>query len=149
MRKSLKSAMLATRCGATALGASPPEALAGPMSLAPPAAVGLTAPTDQVHYRVYRRYGRWGYYRPARWGYYRPYYRRAYYPRYYGGYYPGYYDPAGAMFAGAALGLMGAGLAAAASPGWGWGGGWGPGWGWGGGWGGGWGPGFGWGGGWW
>ncbi|QGM98354.1 hypothetical protein [Methylocystis parvus] len=149
MRKNLKTLILAALSGATALSSLPPEALAGPMSVAPPSVVGLSGPATNVYY--YRRWGyrphgywrphyrSWGYYRPYRhrhWGY-RSYYRRVYYgyPAYYG-----YgYDPAGAMFAGAALGIMGAGLAAATAPrwgygGWGWGGGWGPGWGWGGWW---------------
>ncbi|RTL85601.1 MAG: hypothetical protein EKK29_11635 [Hyphomicrobiales bacterium] len=146
MKKRLKSTLLGLLCASTALSALPPEALAGPMSVASPETVGLNAPITDVHYyRRYwghrhwgwhrHRYYRWGYYRPYRWGYYRPwgYYRSAYYP-YYGG-----YDPAGAIFASAALGLMGAGIAAATAPRWGWG--WGPGWG---GWGG-----WGWGGGWW
>ncbi len=151
MRKNLKTMMLAALGGVTALTSLPPEALAGPMSVAPPSTLALGAPVTAVHYYRrwgYHRYGywrpyhrHWGYYRPyRRWGYYRPYYRRVYYG------YPAYsygYDPGGAIFAGAALGLMGAGLAAATAPRWGWGGGWGPGWGWGGGWG----PG--WGGGWW
>jgi hypothetical protein len=158
MRKNLKTMILAALCGSTALGAVPPEALAGPMGVAPPSVVSLDSLTTDVHYRRYyhRHYRHWGYrpyhrhWRHRHWGYYRPYYRRAYYGGYYG--YPRYgygYDPAGAIFASAALGLMGAGIAAATAPRWGygwggWGGGWGPGWGWGGGWG----PGFGWGG-WW
>jgi hypothetical protein len=142
MRNKLKSSLLGVLCATTALSALPPEALAGPMSVAPPATVALNSLTTEVHYyrrwghRHYRHWGwrhhhrHWGYYRPYyRWGYYRPYYRRYYYPAY------GYYDPAGAIFASAALGLMGAGIAAATAPRWGWGGGWGyPGWGWGGGW---------------
>lgn len=156
MRKSVRNAILASLSGATAIGAIPPEAFAGPM-MAPPSAVSLAAPTVEAHYyRHYRHWGyhrHWGYYRPhhyyRRWAYYRPhYYRRVYYgyPRYYGG----YYNPAGAIFASTALGLMGAGIAAATAPSWGYGwggwGGWGPGLGWGwGGWGG---PGWGWGG-WW
>jgi hypothetical protein len=142
MHKNLKTTILAAVCGSTAFSALPPEALAGPMGVAPPAVVGLNAPTTEVHY--YHRYWRhrhYGYWRPYHrhwrhhhWGYYRPYYyRRAYYRYPYYGY--GYrYDPAGAIFASAALGLMGAGIAAATAPRWGWGGGWG-GWGWGPGWG--------------
>ncbi len=134
--------ILASLCGSTAMGAMPIEALAGPMSVAPPSTVSLNAPTTEVHYRRWRHRHHWGYARPYRhWGYYRTY-RRAYYPRYYGYGYPVYYgyggyDPAGALFAGTALGLMGAGIAAATAPRWGygWGGyGWGPGWGWGGWW---------------
>jgi hypothetical protein len=149
MRRRVRSALLGILSGATALSSLPPEALAGPMSVAAPTTVSLNAPTDTVHYRRYYRPARWGYYRGARWGYYRPAarwgYYRGYYPRRYGyypyrRYYPAYrygYDPAGALFAGAALGLVGAGLAAATAPrwGWGWGGGWGGpwgGWGWGG-----------------
>ncbi len=140
MKNTLKSALLSVLCGATTLSALPPEALA--MSVAPPSVVGLTTPVTQIRYygRHWRRH-HWGYWRPhyrhwgyhrhhyRHWGYYRPHYRRAYYYR--------RYDPAGAMFAGAALGLMGAGIAAATAPRWGyaWGGyGWGPGWGWGGWW---------------
>jgi hypothetical protein len=160
MRKSSRTAILALLCGSTAITAIPSEALAGPMSVTPPSAVSLTAPTVEVHYyrhwgyrhhwgyyrpHYYRHWGyyrphyyrHWGYYRPhyyRHWGYYRPYYRhwgyyrRAYYPGY--GYYG--YNPAGALFGTAALGLMGAGLAAATAPAWGLG--WGPGWGWGGWW---------------
>ncbi|WP_442754345.1 hypothetical protein ACNHKD_15305 [Methylocystis sp. JAN1] len=151
MRNNLKSMIAATLCGATAFSALPPEALAGPMGVAPPAVVGLNAPTTEVHYyrrywghrhygywRPYRhhwRYRHWGYWRPyhrhwryRHWGYWRPYYRYYRYP-----YYSYGYNPAGSLFAGAALGLMGAGLAAATAPAWGWG--WGPGWGWGRGWG--------------
>ncbi|WP_457796243.1 hypothetical protein [Methylocystis sp. S23] len=149
--------ILTALCGSTAFSALPPEALAGPMSVSPPSAVSLNLPTTEVHYyrrhwrhrhwgywRPYRHhwgyyrpyYRHWGYYRPYRhWGYYRPYYRRAYYRYPYYGY---GYNPAGALFATAALGLMGAGIAAATAPRWGWGGwggwGWGPGWGWGGWW---------------
>jgi hypothetical protein len=152
MSKQLRHALLGVLCATTTLGGLPADVLAGPMSAAPPATVGLTAPVDAVHYyrRYYRPVYRVGYHR--RYAYYprRAYYypRRVYYgyPRrhYYG------YDPSGAIFASAALGLMGAGIAAATAPrwgygGWGWGGGWGPGWGYGG-WGG---PGWGWGGGWW
>ncbi|WP_051134429.1 hypothetical protein [Methylocystis sp. ATCC 49242] len=146
MRKRINSVIAGTLCGATAIGALPFEALAGPLSVASPSTVALSAPTSTVHYRRYHRGYRVGYYYPRR------HYYRYRYPRYYryG------YDPAGAMFAGAALGIMGAGIAAATAPRWGWGyggwgyggWGWGPGWGWGGGWGPGWG--WGWGGpGWW
>lgn len=130
MRYGLKSALAGVLCGATVLSALPSEVLAGPISAAPPSTVGLSAPVDQVHYRRYRGY-RYGY-------------RGGYYRRGYG------YDPGGAIFAGAALGLLGAGIAAASRPryygygypyyggygygypgyyGGGWGGGWG-GWGW-------------------
>jgi hypothetical protein len=120
MRKHFKSVLACTLCGAMALSAMPAEVLAGPMSVAPPADIGLTSPVDTIRYRGhrYRHYVR--YYHPRR------YYRRGY----------GYrYDPSGAMFAAAALGIMGAGIAAATAPryygwgypygGWGWGGGWG------------------------
>jgi hypothetical protein len=156
MRKSVRKAILASLSCATAIGAIPPEALAGPMSVTPPSAVSLSAPTVAAHY--YRHWGRrhwgyyrhphyyrhWGYYRPhyyRHWGYYRPYYHRwgyyrpYYYRRPYYGYPYGYYgyNPGG-LFTSAALGLMGAGIAAATAPAWGLGLGWGPGWGWGGGW---------------
>ena len=100
MRKSSpKSTLAATLCGATAFAALPPEVLAGPMSEASPSSVGLTAPAEKVYYRRY--------YGPRR--HYGGYYRRRYY-RHYG------YDPSGAIFAGAALGLLGAGIAAASQP---------------------------------
>ena len=62
------------------------------MSVASPSSVSLSTPVDQVRYRHRHYYG--------------------YYPRRYryG------YDPGAAMFAGAALGLMGAGIAAATAP---------------------------------
>ena len=126
MRKSVKNAILASLCGAAVLSALPPEALAGPMSLAAPAVVRLADVTTPVYYRPWGHV-RYGYWRPhyRHYGYYRPYYRRAYYYPYYG-----YrYDPSGAIFASAALGLMGAGIAAASAPSWGWGPGWGGGWG--------------------
>ena len=88
MRKRLKSALVAVLCAATTVAAMPAEVLASPMSIATPTTVGLTAPVEQAHYRRYHR----------------RYYRR------YG------YDPSGAIFAGAALGIMGAGIAAASRP---------------------------------
>jgi hypothetical protein len=104
MRKSLKSALAAALCGATAFAAPPAEVLAGPMTAAGPLSVGLTAPAEKEYYR--RHYG------PRR--YYGGYYRRNYY-RNYG------YDPSGAIFVGAALGLLGAGIAGASGYGYGWG----------------------------
>jgi hypothetical protein len=99
MRKTLKSTLAAALCGATAFAALPPEVLAGPMSAASPSSVGLTAPAEKVYYRRY--------FGPRR--YYGGYHPRRYY-RHYG------YDPSGAIFAGAALGLLGAGIAAASQP---------------------------------
>ncbi|MGB5084161.1 MAG: hypothetical protein WBO09_06030 [Methylocystis silviterrae] len=107
MRKSFKSSLAAALCGAMALTAMPPEVLAGPTSATSPADISLTAPIETIHYRRLRHQHYVRYYYPRR------YYRRGY----------GYrYDPAGAIFAGAALGLMGAGIAAATAPryyGWG------------------------------
>lgn len=134
MRQSLRKALLGILCGSTGLSAMPPEALAGPISVAPPAAVSLTSPVAPV--RHYRRH-----YRPVvvrRVVYYYP--RRVYYGYPYGYSYPAYgygygYDPGAALFTAAALGIMGAGIAAASRPRWGYGYGWGwggPGWGWGG-----------------
>jgi hypothetical protein len=115
MRKSLKSALAAALCGATAFAAPPAEVLAGPMTAASPLSVGLTAPAEKVYYR--RHYG------PRR--YYGGHYRRRYGGYYRRGYYRNYgYDPSGAIFAGAALGLLGAGLAGASGygyPGYGYG----------------------------
>lgn len=102
MRKSLKSALAALLCGATAFADLPTEVLAGPMSAASPLSVGLTAPAEKVYYRRYLG--------PRR--YYGGHYRRGYY-RNYG------YDPSGAIFAGAALGLLGAGVAGASGYGYG------------------------------
>ena len=118
MRKSLKSALAAALCGATVFAAPPAEVLAGPMTVASPLSVGLTAPAEKVYYRRHyaprRYYG--GHYRRGYGGYYRRgyggYYRRGYY-RNYG------YDPSGAIFAGAALGLLGAGIAGASGYGYG------------------------------
>ncbi|WP_292529469.1 hypothetical protein, partial [Methylocystis sp.] len=111
MRKSFKSGLACALGGVMALTAMPPGVLAGPMSSTSPANIGLTAPIETIHYRRHRHRHYVRYYHPRR------YYRRGY----------GYrYDPAGAMFAGAALGLMGAGIAAATAPRYGWGyGGWG------------------------
>ena len=112
MRKSLKSSTLAAAlCGATAFAAPPTEVLAGPMTVASPLSVGLTAPAEKAYYR--RHYGRPRYYG----GHYRRrsggYYRRGYGGYYRGGYRNYGYDPSGAIFAGAALGLLGAGIAGA------------------------------------
>jgi hypothetical protein len=99
MRKSLKSALAAALCGAIAFAAPPAEVLAGSMTAASPLSVGLTAPAEKVYYR--RHYG------PRR--YYGGHYRRGYGGYYRRNYYRNYgYDP-GAIFAGAALGLLGAG----------------------------------------
>jgi hypothetical protein len=124
MRKSLKSALAAALCGATAFAAPPAEVLAGPMTAASPLSVG-PAPAEKVYYR--RHYG------PRR--YYGGHYRRGYGGYYRRGYYRNYgYDPSGAIFAGAALGLLGAGIAGASGYGYGYPGygypGYGGGWGW-------------------
>ena len=109
MRKSVKSALAAALCGATALAALPAEVLAGPMRAASSTSVGLTTSVGKAYYRGYRR----GYY-PRHGGY----YRRGY------GY--GYAVP-GAV-AGVAAGLLGAGIAGASGygyPAYGYGGGYG------------------------
>jgi hypothetical protein len=94
MRKTLKTTLAVALCGASALSAAPSEVLAGTMSVASPTLVRPTAPVENVYYRRYYRHHR--------------YYRHRRYYRYYG-----YgYDPSGAIFAGAALGLIGAGIAA-------------------------------------
>lgn len=98
MRKSLKLALSGALLGAMAATSVPTEALAGPMPVAAPSTVGLSAPTDKVGYRRWGGYG------------YRPYYRGGYY----GGYYRRY-NPGAAIAAGVGLGLLGAGLAAANS----------------------------------
>lgn len=94
MRKSLKLALSGALLGATTAGAIPTEGVAGPLSVAPPSTVALSAPVDKVWYR--HGYG-YGYRRP-----------------YYGGRYRRY-NPGAAVAAGVGLGLLGAGLAAANS----------------------------------
>jgi hypothetical protein len=101
MRKSLKLALTGALLGAMTATAIPTETLAGPMGVAPPSTVGLSAPVDKVWYR------RWGGGYGWRGGYgYRPYY---------GGYYRRHYNPGAAIAAGVGLGLLGAGLAASSS----------------------------------
>lgn len=97
MYRSVKLAISAALLGAMAATAAPTEALAGPMGVAPPSAVSLSAPVDKVWYRRWGGYGYRGGYRP-----------------YYGGYYRRY-NPGAAVAAGVGLGLLGAGLAAANS----------------------------------
>ncbi len=116
MRKNFKSGVAGALCGVMALSTMPAEVLAGPMSMASPADMGLTSPIETIHYRRHRHRHYVRYYHPRR------YYRRGYAYR---------YDPAGAIFAATALGIMGAGIAAATAPryygwgypygGWGWG----------------------------
>ncbi|HEY8163851.1 MAG TPA: hypothetical protein VIF34_16530 [Methylocystis sp.] len=104
MRKSLRTAIFTSLCAATAIGAPPSETLAGPMGVAPPSAVSLTAPTVDVRYCHCGYRHHWGFYRPHfyrryvlyrpyyRWGYYRPHYRRwAFYRPYSWGFYRPYY----------------------------------------------------------
>ncbi|WP_363346766.1 hypothetical protein [Methylocystis echinoides] len=98
MRKCLKLALSGALLGAMTATAIPTDVLAGPMGVAPPSTVGLSAPVDQVWYRR----GGYGY-------------RRPYYGGYYGGYYRRGYNPGAAVAAGVGLGLLGAGLAAANS----------------------------------
>ncbi len=103
MRKSLKLAFTGALLGAMTASATPTEVLAGPMGVAPPSTVGLSAPVDKVWYRRWGGgYGwRGGYYRG-----YRPYYGGGYYRR---------ANPGAAVAAGVGLGLLGAGLAASSS----------------------------------
>jgi hypothetical protein len=101
MRKGLNLALSGALCGAVAATALPGDASAGPMGVAPPSTVGLTAPVDQVWYR-----GGGGY------GYRRPYYGGYYRRPYYGGYYRRGYPAGAAVAAGVGMGLLGAGLAA-------------------------------------
>lgn len=88
MRRKLKSALIVALCAVSELAVMPADVFAGPMGVASQTTVELTASVDNVRYRRYPR----------------RYYRR------YG------YDPSGAIFAGAALGIMGAGIAAASRP---------------------------------
>lgn len=77
----------------------PAPASAAPVPVTNAAAIAGDSTIDQVHYRRYRRVA----YAP------RHYVHRRYYAR-------RYYDPAGAAFAGAALGLFSTALAAATAP---------------------------------
>jgi len=96
MGRKLNSILCGTLCVATAALAIPAEVSAGPAIVASQESVRLPTPVEKVYRRYYRRYGyRYGY--PYRYRY-------------------GYYDPAGAAVAGAAIGLIGAGVAAAAAP---------------------------------
>ncbi|RNJ47963.1 hypothetical protein D1O30_21230 [Methylocystis hirsuta] len=116
MRKNFKSGVAGALCGVLALSTMPAEVVAGPMGMASPADMGFTSPIETIHYRRHRHRHYVRYYHPRR------YYRRGYAYR---------YDPAGAIFAATALGIMGAGIAAATAPryygwgypygGWGWG----------------------------
>src|SRR5271165_5021543 len=88
MRWNFNSALCGALCLATSVFVVPLEVHAGPATLADQASLRLPGPVDYVHYR-----------------------------RHYRRYYRGYgYDPSGAIFAGAALGLMAAGVAAASQP---------------------------------
>ncbi len=90
MRIDLKPALAAVLSAAAICAAVPTEAFAGPVTVASPSSLGLTASAEKVYFRRY--YG-------------------GYYPRrYYRGY---YYNPGAAV---AALGLLGAGVAAASGP---------------------------------
>lgn len=109
MNKNLKLAISASLLGAIGASAAPTDVLAGPMGMAPKAAVSAPAQVDKVYYR------RWG----GGYGYrgygYRGYGYRGYgYRPYYGGYYRRY-NPGAAVAAGVGLGLLGAGVAAANS----------------------------------
>jgi|SRR5579875_2351806 hypothetical protein len=97
-RKSVKLVLAAALCGVTVIAALPANVLAGPMTAA--SLSSMITPAEKVYYRHHYRH--------------RHYYG-AYYPRRY--YYRGYgYDPGAALFAGAALGLLGAGIAGATQP---------------------------------
>lgn len=96
MTGTFKLTISAALLGAMAATAAPTEVLAGPMGVAPPATVALSAQVDKVWYRRWGGYGYRGGYRP-----------------YYGGYRR--YNPGAAVAAGVGLGLLGAGLAAANS----------------------------------
>ncbi len=90
MRKKFKSALCGALCLAASGLAAPVDGFAATASASNQARVRLPDPTNYVYYRrYYRRY-------PYRYGY--------------------RYDPSGAIFAGAALGMIGAGVAAATAP---------------------------------
>jgi hypothetical protein len=89
MRANFKSAL----CGALCVGsvfAAPVDVLAGPASAPNQTSVRLPDSIDSIHYRRHYRH------HPYRYGY--------------------RYDPSGAIFAGAALGMVAAGVAAATQP---------------------------------
>jgi hypothetical protein len=104
MNKSLKLAMSAALLGVMAATTAPTDVQAGPMGVAPKAAVSIPAQVDKVWYR------RWG----GGYGYHGGYGYRGGYRPYYGGYYRRY-NPGAAVAAGVGLGLLGAGVAAANS----------------------------------
>ena len=102
MHGNFKSALCGALCVAASGLAAPADVLAGPANVPNQASLRLPGSIDNVYRRYYRRY-------PYRYGY--------------------RYDPSGAIFAGAALGLAAAGVAAATAPryygypgyyGWGW-----------------------------
>lgn len=97
MRKLVTPLLFSAGLVTASLTASAP-ATAAPVPVTTATAIAGDSTIDQVHYRRYRRV--------------------AYGPRYYHHrrYYRGYYNPAGAAFAGAALGLFGTALAAATAP---------------------------------
>ncbi|ARN80479.1 hypothetical protein [Methylocystis bryophila] len=89
MHAKLKSTLCGALALATSISAVPVDVLAMPASVPSQAGLRLPDPIDSVYRRYYRRY-------PYRYGY--------------------RYDPSGAIFAGAAMGLMAAGIAAASQP---------------------------------
>jgi len=86
MRGNFKSALCGALCVAASVFAGPVDVLAAPATVPNQASARRAASIDYVYYR--RHYRRYGY----------------------------GYDPSGAIFAGAALGLMAAGVAAASQP---------------------------------
>jgi hypothetical protein len=98
MRRFVTPLLLSAGLVAVSLTAPAPVS-AAPVPVTTATAIAGDSTIDQVHYRRYRRVA----YGPRHYGHRRSYARR-------------YYDPAGAAFAGAALGLFGTALAAATAP---------------------------------
>jgi|SRR5208283_3728054 hypothetical protein len=100
MHKNFRSALCGALCVTASVFAAPVDVLAAPPSAPNQESVRLPDSIASVYYRRHYRHYRYGY----------------------------RYDPSGAIFAGAALGLVGAGVAAATQPryygypgyGWGW-----------------------------
>jgi hypothetical protein len=103
MRKLVTPLLFSAGLAAAALTA-PAPANAAPVPVTTAAAIAGDSTIDQVHYRRHRHYRhRHVAYGPRYYGHRRYYARR-------------HYNPAGAAFAGAALGLFGTALAAATAP---------------------------------
>lgn len=103
MRSLLSPLLLSAGVVLGAAALQPTPAAAVPLPVTSARALAGDGAVEQVHYRRHRHFRRHAHYGPRFYRYRRVYARR-------------YYDPAGAAFAGAALGLVGGALAAATAP---------------------------------